>query len=352
MRAVVARNQDLVVEMVPDPVPGEGEALVVVKACGICGSDLHALKFGHLMVEQAAAAGMPSNFNPALDFIMGHEFCCEVLELGPGCDGVAVKPGDLVTSIPISFSAKGIEPIGAYSNVYNGAYAELMRLTAGMCVKVPNGLDARRAAMTEPMAVGRHAVNKGDVTQRDTALVLGCGPVGLAVIAELKRRNVEVIVAADFSPSRRAVATQMGATEVVDPATEPGIDAWRRATGGAKPLVIFEAIGVPGILDQAMKDAPAQSRIVIVGVCMETDRVHPFVGISKELRLQFVLGYDFVEFNDTLRCIAEGEIDVDPLLTGVCGLDAVAEAFAVLSSPEQHVKILVEPGADSHLVPI
>ena len=345
MRAVVARDHQLVVESVPDPVAGEGEALVAVKACGICGSDLHALKFGHLMVEQAAAAGMPSSFNPALDYIMGHEFCCEVLELGPGCDGVAINPGDLVTSIPISLSARGIEPIGAYSNVYNGAYAELMRLTAGMCIKVPNGLDARRAAMTEPMAVGRHAVSKGDVTQRDTALVLGCGPVGLAVIAELKRCGVEVIVAADFSPSRRAVATRMGATEVVDPATEPGIDAWRRVSGGTKPLVIFEAIGVPGILDQAMKDAPAQSRIVIVGVCMETDRVHPFVGISKELRLQFVLGYDFVEFNDTLRCIAEGEIEVDPLLTGVCGLDSVADAFAALGSPEEHVKVMVDPSA-------
>ena len=82
-----------------------------------------------------------------------------------------------------------------------------------------------------------------------------------------------------------------------------------------------------------------------MGVCMETDRVHPFVGISKELRLQFALGYDFVEFNDTLRCIAEGEIEVDPLLTGACGLDSVADAFAALGSPEEHVKVMVDPSA-------
>ncbi len=350
MRAVIARNHALVVETVADPIPGEGEALVVVKACGICGSDLHALRYADLMVEQASEAGMPTAFDPSHDYIMGHEFCCEVLELGPGCDGVLVRPGDLVTSIPISLSANGIEPIGAYSNTYNGAYAELMRLTAGMCIKVPNGLDVRRAALTEPMAVGRHAVNKGDVTERDTALVLGCGPVGLAVISELKRRNIEVIVAVDFSPSRRAVAMRMGATEVVDPAIETGIDAWRRITGGLKPCVVFEAIGVPGILDRAMKDAPPQSRIVVVGVCMETDRVHPFVGISKELRLQFVLGYDFAEFSDTLRSIAEGEIDVDPLVTGVCGLVGVSEAFDVLGSPEEHVKIMVEPANAADLV--
>jgi threonine dehydrogenase-like Zn-dependent dehydrogenase len=210
-------------------------------------------------------------------------------------------------------------------------------------MKVPNGLDARRAALTEPMAVGRHAVGKADLAPRDTALILGCGPVGLAVILELRRRNVETIVACDFSPSRRAVAAAVGATEVVDPATEPGIDAWRRVTGGMQPLVIFEAIGVPGLLDQAMKAAPAQSRIVVVGVCMETDHVHPAVGIFKELRIQFVLGYDPFEFADTLRTIAEGEIDVSPLITGVCGLDGVPDAFAVLGDPEQHVKILVEP---------
>ncbi len=135
----------------------------------------------------------------------------------------------------------------------------------------------------------------------------------------------------------------MGAGEVVDPAVEPGIEAWRRATGGVAPLVVFEAIGVPGILDQAMKDAPAQSRIVVVGVCMQVDHVHPFVGITKELRLQFVFGYDPFEFGDTLRAIAEGEIDVTPMLTGVCGLDGVPGAFTALDDPEQHVKIMVEP---------
>src|SRR4051794_29282780 len=179
MRAVIARDKQLVVETIDDPVPGPGEALVAVKACGICGSDLHTLRFGEQMVEQTLEAGMPQFFDPARDYVMGHEFSCEVLELGPECDGVPVQVGDLVTSLPIAIHSAGIEPIGAYSNVYNGGYAELMRLTAGMCPKVPNGLDARRAACTEPMAVGRHSVGKADLAARDTALVLGCGPVGL-----------------------------------------------------------------------------------------------------------------------------------------------------------------------------
>ncbi len=352
MRAVVARNSQLVLDTIDDPVPGPGEALVAVRACGICGSDLHALRFADQMVEQARDAGLPQMFDPHRDYVMGHEFCCEVLALGPDCDGAPVRPGDLVTSLPVALAASGIEPVGAYSNVYNGGYAERMRLTAALCMKVPNGLDARHAACTEPMAVGRHAVGKADLVARDTALVLGCGPVGLAVIAELRRRAVDTIVACDYSPSRRAVAAAMGASEVVDPAVEPGIDAWRRVTRGVRPPVVFEAIGVPGVLDRAMKDAPAQSRIVVVGVCMQPDRVHPFVGISKELRIQFVLAYDPFEFGDTLRAIAEGEVDVTPMITGVCGLDGVAGAFEALGDPEQHVKIMVEPARSGPVAPL
>ncbi len=346
VRAAIANSGAMRVDDVDDPIPGPGDALVAVKACGICGSDLHALVHADKMIEQSLAAGMPALFDPQRDYIMGHEFSAEVLDLGPETAGAPVAVGDLVTSIPIVLTPTGIEAT-AYSNTYNGGYAELMRLSAALCVKVPNGLDHRRAALTEPMAVGRHAVGKANLMPGDTALVLGCGPVGLACIADLRRRGVETIVASDFSSMRRATATAMGATEVVDPRAEPAIEAWRRITGGSKPLVTFEAVGVPGLLDQAMKAAPAQSRIVVVGVCMETDQVHPFVAISKELNLQFVLGYDPFEFMATLQSIAEGEIDVTPMVTGVCGLDGVPSAFDALGRPDDHVKILVEPGGPS-----
>jgi threonine dehydrogenase-like Zn-dependent dehydrogenase len=351
MRAAIANSGALRVDDVDDPVPGSGEALVAVKACGICGSDLHALVHAHKMIEQSIEAGMPALFDANRDYIMGHEFSAEVLELGPETDGAPAAVGDLVTSLPIVLTPNGIEAT-AYSNNYNGGYAEMMRLSAALCLKVPNGLDHRRAALTEPMAVGRHAVGKAQLQPNDTAVVLGCGPVGLACIADLRRRGVETIVAADFSPLRRETAITMGATEAVDPADEPAIEAWRRATGGTKPLVTFEAIGVPGLLDQAMKAAPAQSRIVVVGVCMESDAVHPFVGISKELNIQFVLGYDALEFMESLRSIAEGELDVTPLVTGFCGIDGVPAAFEALGRPDEHVKILVEPGGPTHLEPL
>jgi len=180
------------------------------------------------------------------------------------------------------------------------------------------------------------------VTQRGAALVLGCGPVGLAVIAALRLAGVETIVAADYSPRRRQLAAVVGATEVIDPRTEPAIEAWRRVDGN-KPLVIFEAVGIAGMLDQAIIDAPRAAQVVVVGVCMAPDTIRPMVAIGKELNLQFVLGYDPMEFGATLQRIAEGEIDVAPLITGEVDLDGVAGAFEDLADPDAHAKILVVP---------
>ena len=169
--------------------------------------------------------------------------------------------------------------------------------------------------------------------------VVGCGPVGLAVIAALRVRGVESIVAADFSPARRALAATMGATVVVDPREET---VWVRA-GAATPLVVFEAVGVPGVLDDILRCSPAQTRVVVVGVCMGADTIHPYVGISKEPSVQFVLGYTPEEFATSLRSIAEGEIDVAPLVTARVGLDGLLWAFEALADPEEHCKIIVEP---------
>ena len=134
----------------------------------------------------------------------------------------------------------------------------------------------------------------------------------------------------------------MGATEVVDPARRAGGQAWRRVDG-RRPLVIFEAVGVPGMLDATIRDAPRNAQVLVVGVCMEVDTVRPMVAVGKELNLQFVLGYDPVEFGTTLRRIAEGELDVAPMITGEVDLDGVAGAFEALADPEAHAKILVRP---------
>jgi len=345
MRAAVLRGGDIVVrDDVPEPRPGFGQVLVQVKACGICGSDLHFAKHGATMLALGEELrGVPDMGRQApdlsRDIFMGHEFSAEVLEAGP--DTVAPTPGTIVTSIPIMLTMAGVQDL-VYSNELPAGYSERMLLSAPMLQEVPNGLDPRHAALTEPMAVGLHAVNRSRIAAGEGALVLGSGPVGLAVIAALRLRGVEPIVASDFSPARRALARTMGAHETVDPAEEDAFDVWTRA-GGGRTLVVFEAIGVPGIIDGVLQAAPPQSRIVVVGVCMGRDTITPFWAIGKELNLQFVLGYDPMEFAGTLRSIAEGEIDVGPMITGEVGLDGVPGAFDELANPERHCKILVEP---------
>jgi threonine dehydrogenase-like Zn-dependent dehydrogenase len=348
MRAVALRAGELLVrDDIAEPKPEFGQVLVQVKACGICGSDLHFAKHGGDMLELGGQMGGVPAIAEAMrpdmsrDIFMGHEFSAEVLESGPDTTGPA--PGTIVTSIPIMLTMGGIRDL-TYSNELPSGYGERMLLSVPMIVEVPNGLDPRHAALTEPMAVGLHAVNRSEIKQGEGALVLGCGPVGQAVIAALKLKGIEPIVASDFSPGRRALALTMGAHEAVDPAVEPAFDAWTRV-GGAKTLHVYEAIGVPGILNEAMRAAPPQTRLTVVGVCMQPDAITPFFGIAKELRMQFVLGYDPMEFAGSLRSIAEGDIDVAPMITGEVGLDGVAGAFDALGNPDEHCKILVLPNS-------
>ncbi|MFZ1179409.1 MAG: zinc-binding dehydrogenase, partial [Mycobacterium sp.] len=197
-------------------------------------------------------------------------------------------------------------------------------------------LDVKHASLTEPMAVGLHAVNKSNIAPGETALVLGCGPIGIAIIAALRARGVETIVASDFSPKRRELATAMGAQQTLDAAQGSPFDT-------VKPAVVFEAVGVPGIIDDVLLRARPGTRLVVAGVCMQPDTVHPFFAIAKEINVQFVLAYTPDEFTDSLRALAEGDIDVSPLITGEVGLDGVGAAFDDLADPERHCKILVTP---------
>lgn len=340
MKAVVMRNRTLVVDEVPDPEPLEGEVLVRTLACGICGSDLHALQHADKLVQAARETASPFQLDLDRDVVMGHEFCCEVMDYGPRTP-VTIPPGQLVVSMPLIFRGGGIQAVG-YSNEVPGGYGELLVLSAALTLPVPNGLPAEHAALTEPMAVGVHAVAKANLQAWDCPLVIGCGPVGLAVIAALKLRRAEPIVAADFSPTRRALAERMGAHVVVDPATASPFETYRQVAQ-ARPAVIFECVGVPGILHEIVRYAPHSARIVVAGVCMESDRIVPIYGIHKELSIQFVLGYTPEEFAATLRHIAEGDIDVAPLVTGKVGLDEVPQAFAELARPDRHAKIVVTP---------
>jgi len=358
MRAAIMRDKKLVVDEIAEPEPGPGQVLVKTLACGVCGSDLHMLKFADRMVEMSARTGAPSVMDLSRDIVMGHEFCAEILDHGPNTSG-NLKAGSRVCSIPIAFGPDGFNAVG-YSNQVPGGYAEQMVLNEMLLLEVPNGLSSEHAALTEPMAVGYHAVEKANIEGGEVPIVIGCGPVGLAVIAALKLKGVGPIIAVDYSPARRRFAETLGADIIVDPSEHSPYEQWEKIAvpegvdqsnpmmmmmmaNQIRPGVIFECVGVPGVLQDILEGAPRSARIVVAGVCMERDHIEPIFGINKELNVQFVLGYAPEEFATTLQKIAEGEIDVAPLITDKVGVDGVANAFEQLASPDRHAKILVEP---------
>ncbi|WP_337189383.1 zinc-binding dehydrogenase [Phenylobacterium sp.] len=357
MKAVIRREKRLVCDEIADLKPAAGQVLVKTLACGICGSDLHALHHMEHMIDLSRRGGAADNgFDPTADTVFGHEFCAEILDHGPGSTR-SLKVGARVVSMPLTMHNGGIEALG-FSNRLPGGFAEQMLLTEAMVLEVPNGLPTDKAALTEPFAVGAHAVAKARMEPRSVSLVVGCGPVGLAVIAALKAQGHGPVIAADFSPRRRAAAEALGADIVVDPAVEDPHDRWEalgvpraRAAQSMMALmgnpvarpVVFECVGSPGVLQALIEAAPAGAQIVVAGVCMETDRIEPSIAITKEIELTFVFGYTPEEFALTLRQLAEGVIDVAGLVTGEVNLDGVAGAFEALGDPEAHVKILVRP---------
>lgn len=357
MHAAILRQGRMIVAEVPEPEPGPGEVLAATRACGICGSDLHVAQHARQHSESSESL---FGLDFERDVVMGHEFATEILDHGPG-GSKRFAPGTLVCSVPWTRHHGRRENIG-YSHTLPGGYGERMVLSEDLLLPVPNGLSARHAALTEPMAVGVHAVAMARLTPEDVALVIGCGPVGLAVIAALRLAGVRPIIAADYSPARRRLAEELGADVVIDPAERSPYASWQElaavtASGERVPVnplsgerelrpgVFFECVGIPGVLDQMMAGARHGCRVVVVGVCMQADTIRPMLGITRELSLQFVLAYSVDEFTRTLRHIAEGDLPVAPLISAAVDIADVPDAFAALAQPAHHCKVIVEPGA-------
>ncbi|MHA7987403.1 zinc-binding dehydrogenase [Rathayibacter sp. CAU 1779] len=380
MRAVTLYGGELAVEELPTPQPGPGQLLLEVQRCGICGSDLHARHSQDDLAEVLELCGYDRYMRSTESVVMGHEIYGLVAGYGPGTKRT-LPLGTAVVSVPLVRRGRDVDGIGLSAHA-PGGFAEQVLVQETLTMPVPEGMSPDIAAMTEPMAVAWHAVNRGQVAKKDIAVVFGCGPVGLAVITVLKARGVRTVIAADLSAGRRELARRCGADVVVDPSgvsvwdlaqagglvrsmeTEynTGIDAidgmrklpvpwwqaWRTldAVGATAPKrpVIFECVGVPGMIDGVLAQAPLHSRIVVVGVCMGPDAVRPSLAINKEVDLRFVVGYTPLEFRDTLHALADGTLDATPIVTGRVGLDGVAGAFATLADPEAHAKLMFDPG--------
>jgi (R,R)-butanediol dehydrogenase/meso-butanediol dehydrogenase/diacetyl reductase len=340
MQAAVFREtgKPLAIETIDPPRAGPRDLILKVRACGICGSDLH-------MTEPGTMIPLPSGA------VMGHEFAGEVVEIGSAVKGawtegarVAGFPficcGDASPCVNAGYGAascaKGLT-IGLGQS--HGAYAEFVRIGAAGAHRLPDVVSFEEGALVEPLAVGLHAVDMARMNRGDTVLIIGAGPVGLAVALWARFSGARHVIVSERAPARIAMAAKFGATDVIDPAQPLATQV--EAIAGKGPDIVFECVGNPGMLNEAMLAAPRRSKIVVAGVCQGMDSIMPLVGIMKELNIQFVLGYTAADFDFVIEMIARDRIDVAPMITDRIALDALPQSFEALRKPTTQCKVMV-----------
>ncbi|KRT72917.1 MAG: zinc-containing alcohol dehydrogenase [Candidatus Rokubacteria bacterium CSP1-6] len=334
MKAAVLRApRDLRVEAATDPAPSAGQALVRVRAAGLCGTDF-----------RIWAGDRPVRY----PLIMGHEFIGDVVAVGPGV--LNVKPGDAVAVEPnyscgacalcregnrnlcLSRTAVGID--------VDGGFAELARIPARCCWPAPPGLRPEQLLLTEPLAVVVRAAGRGAVRQGETAAVLGAGTLGLLAVQVLKARGARVL-AVSRSDRRLSLARELGAEAVHSLTTGPGAEAARKFSGREGVDLVVETAGTPEAVEEALELARPGGRVVLTGLPHEPSRVHFFWVVRRELTLLGSMIYQD-EFPEAMRLLKAGAVKVEALVTHRFALDAIQEAFAAHRSPES-IKVAVIP---------
>jgi (R,R)-butanediol dehydrogenase/meso-butanediol dehydrogenase/diacetyl reductase len=317
----------------PDPTPSADELLLRVDACGICGSDLHV-----------------SDAYPLPGLVLGHEFCGTVEETGPGVTDFEV--GDRVAGLSLATcghcaACLSGRPRKCPSAVMigierPGAFAEYVTIPARDVFRLPNTLDPRHGALIEPLSVALHTVDRATLEPGDDVLVIGGGPVGLAVAMWARQLGAREVVLSDPVAQRRKLAEQMGASTTVDPTKDDVGDAFERVTG-TRPGVVIECVGVPGMIQHAVDVATTDATVVIAGVCMVPDSLMPIIPMTKELDIRFAFYYRARDYTTAISMIDRGRIDPLPLVTSEVGLDELPERFQQLKSPSDDCKVMIRP---------
>ena len=325
-------GQQLVLEQLPDPTPGEGEVVVKVARCGICGSDLH-------MAEDPAFGAAPGD-------VFGHEFAGEVVALGKGTEGLA--KGDLVSVIPLKSCGKcqhcrkGEVQWCEKFGLQGGGYAEYALTRPNQCVKLPKSASLADGAIIEPLAVALHGVRLSGLRSGDKVLVLGAGPIGLAVAFWAKRLGAKRVVVQDLADWQRTRALEMGADGFIADAADP-VGASDRAFAGRKPDIVFECVGVPGLIAQAVQQVRNRGTVLLLGLCTRPDTIDSFAMLSKEVRLLTSAFFTRQDYEQALDALGAGAAEPRLLVTGTIGLDETPEMFEALKHRTHQCKVLIAP---------
>jgi 2-desacetyl-2-hydroxyethyl bacteriochlorophyllide A dehydrogenase len=330
----------------PLPHAREGEVVIEVAHCGICGSDLHSFKSGF-----AARPGQ----------VLGHEFCGTVVETQQVA-GVAV--GDRVTARPLIPCGRCRSCLagetqlcedGASQGIgygLRGAFAERVLVPRAVLGRtlfaLPDEVEDRAGALVEPLAVGLHAVGQAEASPGDRVVVLGAGPIGLAVLIFLRLAGVDGVIVADPSPLRRDAAQRLGAELTVDPGGESTIDAVAAVTGrgssgaSARADVVIDCAGVPAAFEDALRLARPGGLVVLCAMYARKVEMRPDRLTGNELTLRGSVGYRD-EFPAVIAALARGDIDASALVSHELPLERIDEAFRIQADPGRSLKVLVTP---------
>ncbi|MFO7962329.1 MAG: alcohol dehydrogenase catalytic domain-containing protein [Desulfobacterales bacterium] len=321
------------------PRPGENQLLLKVKACGICGTDLHWVQLG------LAKPGT----------VLGHEFSGEVVEVGPGAEP-EWRPGDRVVVFPILVcgtcnacltgnekACSRAKSIGLGYRNAQGAYAEYVLVDKKVSFKIPDTVSWEAAACIEPFSVGLYAIRRADVAPGQNILVVGAGPIGLTAVNWSRFCGAGRVLVSERSFERMRLALKMGADDVIDINEEKDVGAAFAKKTGAAPDLIVEAVGVPGMIQECIELAPSGGRIVVAGVCNAADRFHPGMAVFKNLEIRFSVGYEWRDFRLALDMAEQGRITPESMITHTVSLDELPEMFEALKKPVDQCKVIIAP---------
>lgn len=334
MRAAVFKGpgRPLEIETLPDPEPLEGELVIRVGSCGICGSDLH-------MTDGHGAIQVPAGH------ILGHEFAGEVVAVGKGVE--RFKVGDRVTSMPTvgcghcPACLKGEPKWCPQRGSMQGGYGEYLRTKATSASKLAANLTLEDGALVEPLAVGLHGVERAGMKVGDKVLVIGAGPVGLAAIYWARRMGAGRIVATAASNRRADMALAMGANGFVV-SSDSAVQEVQEALGGA-PDIVFECVGLPGMIELSCNHVKPTGTVCVLGFCTEVDKLLPVTPLFKEANIIFAILYSLRDFQVSIDTLDAGSVEPRVMITDRIGLDETPAMFEALRQRSTQCKVLIDP---------
>lgn len=333
--------KDLKVEDVEVPEVKEGEVLVKVKAATTCGTDLKIFQRGY--VEKVIK----------LPTIFGHEWAGEVAEVGKGLEwprkGMRVRAGNSAPCLHCSMCQRGKYNLCENMIWLWGAYAEYIKVPARMVLMnmqgIPDGISYEEAAITEPLACVLHGVEQANVKLGDTVAIIGAGPIGLLHLLTVKKMGAGRTIMIDLVDERLGFAEKLGADATVNSGKENVETRIRELTGGYGADVAIEAIGLSATWEQALKLARKGGTVLEFGGCPPGTEIKVNAEMLHygELTVMGTFHTTPLHFRKALNLIATRTIDVRPLVTRKMKLDNIKEAFEILSTSKNEIKIGILP---------